>query len=72
MLSVLIGRDAFLKGHRLYIDRNDGTAARVDDFLAAAAGRPVQRLATGEDGLRALEVALAAYRSVDSGSLEAV
>ncbi|MGH9551365.1 MAG: Gfo/Idh/MocA family oxidoreductase, partial [Terriglobales bacterium] len=35
----------------------------VDGFLRASAGEKVPELATGRDGLHALEVALAAYRS---------
>jgi aminopeptidase N len=37
MIETLAGREGFLKGHRLYIDRHDGTAATVDDFVRAMA-----------------------------------
>ncbi len=39
----------------------------VADFVRLASGEDAPDLATGEDGLRALEVALAAYRSADAG-----
>ncbi|MEX2616379.1 MAG: aminopeptidase N [Alphaproteobacteria bacterium] len=35
MIYTLIGREAFAKGMTLYIDRHDGTAATVEDFVAA-------------------------------------
>jgi len=35
MIYTLIGRDAFAKGMTLYIARHDGTAATVEDFVAA-------------------------------------
>jgi UDP-N-acetylglucosamine 3-dehydrogenase len=38
----------------------------IADFLKAAKGEPTPRLATGYDGLKALEVALAAYESAES------
>ena len=44
----------------------------VADFLRLAAGEPALDLATGEDGLRALSVALAAYRSAEAGEPVAV
>ena len=40
----------------------------VADFLRLAAGEDAPDLATGEDGLRALAVALAAYRSAELGT----
>lgn len=40
----------------------------VDGFLRAAQGEDVPEIASGEDGLRALEVALAAYRSAEQGA----
>ncbi|HEY9774467.1 MAG TPA: Gfo/Idh/MocA family oxidoreductase [Planktothrix sp.] len=40
----------------------------IDAFLRAASGECVDDLADGEDGLRALEVALAAYRSAEQAS----
>ncbi len=42
-------------------------AGLVADFLRLAAGQPAPDLATGEDGLRALAVAEAAYQSALSG-----
>ena len=39
----------------------------VADFVRLASGEDAPDLATGEDGLRALEVALAAYHSADAG-----
>jgi predicted dehydrogenase len=38
----------------------------VSDFLTVARGESAPNLATGPDGLKALEVALAAYRSAES------
>jgi len=42
-------------------------AGLIADFVKLAAGEDVPRIATGVDGLRALEVALAAYRSAEAG-----
>ncbi len=42
-------------------------ALMLEDFLRLARGQDAPALATGEDGLRALEVALSAYRSVETG-----
>lgn len=42
-------------------------AAMLEDFLRLACGQAAPQLATGEDGLRAMQVALSAYRSVESG-----
>ncbi|MBC7804728.1 MAG: gfo/Idh/MocA family oxidoreductase, partial [Akkermansiaceae bacterium] len=47
-------------------------AGLVADFLRLAAGEEADDLATGEDGLRALQVALAAYRSAELGQPVAV
>ncbi|HEX5324302.1 MAG TPA: Gfo/Idh/MocA family oxidoreductase [Capsulimonadaceae bacterium] len=41
-------------------------AGLVNDFLARARGEETETLASGYDGLKALEVALAAYRSADA------
>lgn len=41
-------------------------ALMVEDFVRVCRGEEPTALATGEDGLRALEVALAAYRSAES------
>jgi aminopeptidase N len=35
MLAVVLGRDAFRRGLDLYFERHDGTAATVEEFLAA-------------------------------------
>jgi aminopeptidase N len=35
MLSVVLGRDGFRRGLDLYFERHDGSAATVEDFLAA-------------------------------------
>ena len=40
-------------------------AGLVNDFLARARGEETETLASGYDGLKALEVALAAYRSAE-------
>ncbi|HEU4519654.1 MAG TPA: aminopeptidase N, partial [Microvirga sp.] len=48
MLKTLIGADAFRRGMDLYFERHDGTAATVEDFLAAFAevtGRDLQHFA---------------------------
>ncbi len=37
MLNNLLGQDVFREGLRLYLQRHDGTAATIDDFLAAMA-----------------------------------
>ena len=42
-------------------------AGLVADFVRLASGEDAPNLATGEDGLRALSVALAAYRSAEAG-----
>ena len=51
---------------------SDTDAGLVADFVRLASGQEAPDLATGEDGLRALEVALAAYRSADVGQPVAV
>ena len=45
---------------------SNADAGLVADFLRLAAGQEAPDLATGEDGLRALEVALAAYQSAEA------
>ena len=35
MMSQILGRNGFLAGHKLYIERHDGTAATIEDFVAA-------------------------------------
>ena len=47
-------------------------AGLVADFLRVCSGEDAPDLATGEDGLRALAVALAAYRSAETGQPVAV
>ena len=47
-------------------------AGLVADFLRGCSGEDAPDLATGEDGLRALTVALAAYRSAETGQPVAV
>lgn len=37
MLETLLGRETFVKGVRLYLERHDGEAATCDDFVAAMA-----------------------------------
>ncbi|MDJ0512177.1 MAG: aminopeptidase N [Methyloceanibacter sp.] len=37
MLQTLLGKDAFRQGIALYFERNDGTAATVEDFVSAMA-----------------------------------
>lgn len=41
--------------------------AMLEDFLHLARGQEAPALATGEDGLHALQIALSAYRSVETG-----
>jgi predicted dehydrogenase len=56
-------------GLRLASFADDPDAAMIENFCASVrAGEPLQPAATGEDGLRALEVALAAYASSTDGS----
>jgi predicted dehydrogenase len=56
-------------GLRLAGFADDADAAMVETFCASVvAGTPVQPSASGEDGLRALETALAGYRSAESGA----
>lgn len=55
-------------GHIHWDNWGSGTdAGLVADFVRLISGQDVPNLATGEDGLRALSVALAAYRSAASG-----
>jgi predicted dehydrogenase len=52
-----------------WVNWGSGTdAGLLADFLRLIQGEEVPNLATGEDGLRALEVALAAYRSAEAGA----
>ncbi len=48
MLHTLLGEDAFMRGARLYLERNDGRAATVEDWVAAlaeASGRDLSAFA---------------------------
>ena len=47
---------------------SDPNVGLIADFVRLAAGEDAPDMATGEDGLRALAVALAAYRSADAGA----
>jgi len=51
---------------------SDTDAGLIADFLKLTSGQPAPLLATGEDGLAALAVALAAYRSADAGAPVAI
>ncbi len=74
--------DMFAQSLNHYDDRSDRVSwpywgsgtdnGLVADFVRLASGENAPDLATGEDGLRALEVALAAYRSADTGGPVAV
>jgi len=56
-------------GLRLAGFAEDADALMIDNFCASVrAGRPLAPGASGEDGLRALEVALAGYRSAGNGA----
>ncbi len=37
MIATMLGKDGFMKGMALYVDRHDGDAATCDDFVAAMA-----------------------------------
>ena len=47
---------------------SDTDSGLISDFLRLTSGQPAPLLATGEDGLAALAVALAAYRSAELGA----
>ena len=60
-------------GRVSWVPWGSGTdAGLVADFLRLVSGQSAPNLATGEDGLRALSVALAAYRSAEAGEPVAV
>ncbi len=73
--------DAFVQNNTVYglPDRHtrwdnwgsDANQAMIDEFIAAVIERRVPAV-TGEDGLRAVEVVEAAYRSIASGGVESV
>jgi predicted dehydrogenase len=72
-LHVVSARDGGPRGLRHASFGEDPDRAMIEAFLASVRSGSVQRpCATGEDGVRALEVALAGYRSSDSGSVVAV
>lgn len=50
---------------------SDANQAMIDEFVAALAQRRAPQI-TGEDGLRAVEVVAAAYRSIASAAIEPV
>jgi predicted dehydrogenase len=69
-LQVVSSRDGAPRGLRRASFADDADLAMVEGFLASVRVGAVQEpCATGEDGLRALEVALAGYRSSASGSV---
>jgi len=56
-------------GLRLAGFAEDPDAAMIESFCSSVrAGQVLEPCATGEDGLRALEVALAGYASADGGA----
>ena len=60
-------------GRTSWLNWGSGTdAGLVADFLHLTSGGDAPNLATGEDGLRALAVALAAYQSAETGQPAAV
>ena len=66
-VQVVSGRMA--AGLRLAGFATDPDAAMIETFCASVReGRPVEPSASGEDGLRALEIALAAYASASGGA----
>ena len=65
IVVVFEGRDAAGKGEWAFWG-DDANLALIRDFVAAVDERRTPSV-TGEDGLRALEVTLAAYRSAKSG-----
>jgi predicted dehydrogenase len=69
-LLVVSARDGGPRGLRRTSFAQDADRAMIEGFLASVRAGSVQEpCATGEDGLRALEVALAGYRSASSGSV---
>jgi predicted dehydrogenase len=69
-LLVVSNRHGGPRGVRHASFAEDADQAMVEAFLASVGGGAVQEpCATGEDGLRALEIALAGYRSATSGSV---
>lgn len=69
-LQVVSGRAGGPRGLRHTSFAEDPDRAMVEAFLASVRAGAVQEpCATGEDGVRALEIALAGYRSSDTGSV---
>lgn len=69
-LHVVSSREGGPRGVRHASFAEDADRALVEGFLASVRAGSVQEpCATGEDGLRALEIALAGYRSSASGSV---
>jgi predicted dehydrogenase len=69
-LLVVSNRDGAPRGVRHASFAEDVDRALVEGFLASVRAGSIQEpCATGEDGLRALEIALAGYRSSASGSV---
>jgi predicted dehydrogenase len=69
-LQVVSNRDGAPRGLRQVSFADDADRAMVEGFLASVRAGAVQEpCATGYDGLRALEIALAGYRSSASGSV---
>jgi predicted dehydrogenase len=69
-LQVVSNREGGPRGLRQASFADDADRAMVEGFLASVRAGAVQEpCATGEDGLRALEIALAGYRSSASGSV---
>jgi predicted dehydrogenase len=72
-LMVVTNRDGAPRGLRRSSFAEDADRAMVEAFLASVRAGSVQDpCATGEDGLRALEIALAGYRSSGSGAVAEV
>jgi predicted dehydrogenase len=68
-LTVVSTRKRAGRGMRLASFAEDADRAMVEAFLASVrAGAVLDPCATGEDGVRALEVALAGYRSAAAGT----
>jgi predicted dehydrogenase len=69
-VSVVSSRQGGSRGLRLASFADDPDAALVDAFVRSVrSGEQTEPCATGHDGLKALEVALAGYQSAASGSV---
>jgi predicted dehydrogenase len=69
-ISVVSAMDAESRGMRLASFADDADATMVDAFVSSINAEEVLApCATGQDGLRALEVALAGYESAASGDV---